>query len=62
VESYTGESLRTSEAWVVAEAAGGTVVVYEPASHDFWVVEREASGDFRTFGVNGDLAGTFMAR
>ncbi len=62
VESYTGEPLHASEAWVVAEAADGTVVVYEPASHDFWLVQREASGDFRTFGVNGDLAGTFMAR
>ena len=62
VESYTGEPLRTSEAWVVVEASDGTVVVYEPASNDFWLVERQVSGDFRTFGVNGDLAGTFMAR
>src|SRR4051812_15071632 len=62
VESYTGEFLRTSEAWVVAEAADRTVVVYEPASHDFWLVEGKERDGFRTFGVNGDLVGTFMAR
>ena len=62
IETYTGEPLRTSDAWVVAEGADGTVVVYEPASQDFWLVEREERAGFRTFGVNGDLVGTFMAR
>ena len=62
VESYTGEPLRTSDAWVVAESADGTVVVYEPTSQDFWLVEWQEHEGFRTFGVNGDLVGTFMAR
>ena len=62
VESYTGEPLRTSDAWVVAEGADGTVVVYEPTSQDFWLVEGQEREGFRTFGVNGDLVGTFMAR
>lgn len=62
VESHSGEALRTSDAWVVAEDAVGTVVVYEPASEEFWLVEGEDSTGFRTFGVNGDLAGVFMAR
>ena len=62
VERYTGEPLRTSEGWVVAEAVDGTVVAYEPASQDFWLVEGQERDGFRTFGVNGDLVGTFMAR
>ena len=62
VSTHAGEPLRTSDAWVVAESVDGTVVVYEPASQDFWLVEGEERDGYRTFGVNGDLVGTFMAR
>ncbi len=62
VSSHTGEPLHTSEAWVVAEGEDGTVVVYDPLSEDFWLVEGEEHDGYRTFGVNGDLVGTFMAR
>ena len=62
VASHTGEPLRTGEAWVVAQASDGTVVVYEPASQDFWLVEGQEHDGFNTFGVNGDLVGVFMAR
>jgi hypothetical protein len=62
VEEYVGKPPRTSDAWVVAESADGTVVAYEPATREFWLVQRNAAGALTTYGVNGDLVGTFMAR
>lgn len=62
VEASVGQPPRTSESWVVAEASDGTVVAYEPATQEFWLVECDASAGLKTFGVNGDLVGVFMAR
>ena len=62
VEASAGQPSRTTDAWVVAEAAEGTVVAFEPGAGTFWLVEDHGPAGLTTYGVFGDLVGTFMAR
>jgi hypothetical protein len=62
VEAWAGEASRTTDAWVVAEAADGTVVAFEPGAGTFWLVEDHGPAGLTAYGVFGDLVGTFMAR
>src|SRR5689334_18707538 len=41
VEASAGRPSRTADAWVVADAADGTLVAYEPAAVTFWLVQDD---------------------
>ena len=62
VEASAELPSRTTDAWVVAEAADGTVVAYEPNAGTYWLVEDQGPAGLTTYGVFGDLVGVFMAR
>ena len=62
VRDECNKLVRTSPAWVVAQVATGEVVVFEPATREFWLAEGEEPDGLTTYGVNGDLVGVFMAR
>jgi hypothetical protein len=54
-------SVEKHEVWLVATAAHGLSVAFDPVAREFTLVEPAGNEEVNDINVRGDLVGTFLA-